>query len=233
MERMVSRWWARALPTGWSRLPTSRTFTRSSLRSRLCGTARRPGRRSRAAVPPGSRRVAALPPPSSPASGAAHACSRKPSTGSSMARKCLCSTSCSHRGHQFEQPPCAFGIVAQALRALDRLGNIRNDAVAPAAHLVAEEAQAAGCACADRASGDDAALAAFAPCRRLLDHESSLGHVYFERRVVEVGAVAVLQARRDRLEDEARSGGRSWRRRRAVANRGRCRWAEPTPPRQD
>jgi hypothetical protein len=108
-----------------------------------------------------------------------------------------------HLRHKFEQPPCAFGIVAQALRALDRLGNIRNDAVAPAAHLVAEEAEAAGYAYADRASGDDAALAAFAPCRRLLDHESSLGHVYFERRVVEVGAVAVLQARRERLEDEA------------------------------
>jgi hypothetical protein len=41
---------------------------------------------------------------------------------------------------KFEQPPCAFGIVAQSLRALDRLGNIRDDAVAPAAHLVAEEA---------------------------------------------------------------------------------------------
>ena len=39
---------------------------------------------------------------------------------------------------------CAFGVVARPLRALDGLGNIGDDAVAPAAHLVAEEPEAAG-----------------------------------------------------------------------------------------
>ena len=69
-------------------------------------------------------------------------------------------------------------------------------------NFVAEEAEAAGCAHADRAFGDHASLAARAPCWRLLDHESSLRDVDFERRVVEVGAAAMLEARRDRLEDE-------------------------------
>jgi hypothetical protein len=42
--------------------------------------------------------------------------------------------------------------------AVDRLGDVGDDAVAPAAHLVAEEAEAAGGADADGAFGDHATL---------------------------------------------------------------------------
>jgi hypothetical protein len=68
--------------------------------------------------------------------------------------------------------------------------------------FVAEEAEAASPVCADRALGDDTSLAALAPCRRLFDHEPSRRYVHLERRVVEVGAIAMLQARGDCFEDE-------------------------------
>ena len=89
------------------------------------------------------------------------------------------------------------------MRALDRLRDVGDDAVAPAADLVAEEAEAPGCSCADRTLGDDAPLATLAPSRRLLDHEPPFRHLHFEGRVVELRAVPVLQPRRDRLEDKA------------------------------
>jgi hypothetical protein len=107
-----------------------------------------------------------------------------------------------HFRHQFEQPPCLFGVLAQALRALDRLGNVRDDAFAPATDLVAEEPEAAGCADADRAFRDDPSLSACAPCRRLLNHKPALGHTYFECRVVEIGAATMLQTRGKRFEHE-------------------------------
>jgi len=86
-----------------------------------------------------------------------------------------------HSRYQFEQAAGVFGVGTQALRALDRLGLVRDVSVTPAAHLVPEEAEAAGCADADGAFGDHASLTARAPCRRLLDHETSLGHTYLER----------------------------------------------------
>jgi hypothetical protein len=36
---------------------------------------------------------------------------------------------------KFEQPSRTFGVVAQVLRALDRLGKVGDDAVAPASQL--------------------------------------------------------------------------------------------------
>jgi hypothetical protein len=67
-----------------------------------------------------------------------------------------------HLRHELEQPPRAVGIGAEAARALDRLGEVGDHAIAPAAHLVTEEPEPACRACADRAFGDDAALGAVA-----------------------------------------------------------------------
>ena len=73
------------------------------------------------------------------------------------------------------------GVLAQALRTLNRLCGVGDDAVAPTTHLVAEQSKTTGCAAADRALGDHAALAGHAPCRPLLDHEPSLWHVHLKR----------------------------------------------------
>src|SRR5689334_17492804 len=95
-----------------------------------------------------------------------------------------------------------FGVVAQPLRTLDRLAGVRDDAIAPAAHLVAEETEAAGRADTDRTFGDHTSLSARAPCRSLFDHEPALGHTYLECRVVKVRAASVLQARCQRFEHQ-------------------------------
>ena len=103
--------------------------------------------------------------------------------------------------HQLEEPTRLVGIVAEASRALERLADVRNDAVAPAPDLVAEQPKATGRARPDRTLGDDSALAALAPSRRLLDHKPPLRVPHLKRRVVEVAAIAVCQPRREPFED--------------------------------
>jgi hypothetical protein len=106
-----------------------------------------------------------------------------------------CGTSSSSR-------PRAVRILAEAVRALDRLGDVGNVAVAPAAHLVPEESEAACRACPDRTLGDDAALGAVAGSDRcLLDYETSLRHAHLKCGVVEVAAVSPLEPRHNCLED--------------------------------
>src|SRR5688572_24534624 len=91
-----------------------------------------------------------------------------------------------HLWHELEQATRTLAIGAQTARALDRLCEVRDASVAPAAYLVAEEAEASGRASRDRALGDDSPLQALAPRRRLLDHEPSLGRVHLQRRMEEV-----------------------------------------------
>ena len=102
-----------------------------------------------------------------------------------------------------EHPVCTR-IRAQANRAFDGLGDVGYDAVAPAAHLVAEEPQTPGPAIADGASSDDSALGAVAVRDRcLLDHEASLRHAHLERGVVEVADRVDGGSTPSRLEDAA------------------------------
>ena len=60
-----------------------------------------------------------------------------------------------HLRHELEDPAGAIRVVAQAERTRDRLGDIGDDAVAPAADLVAKEPEAPRRARADRTSCDD------------------------------------------------------------------------------
>ena len=96
-----------------------------------------------------------------------------------------------HLRHELEEPPCAVGIVAQAARALDRLGDVRDDTVAPASDLVAEDPEAGLLdALPTGPSGDDAHARQGRPAdRRLLDHVPGLRHAHLERGVVEVAAI--------------------------------------------
>ena len=73
--------------------------------------------------------------------------------------------------HQLEESPGGLGVLGDAARACDRFGEVGDDAVAPASHLVAEETEPPGGACPGGPLGDDAALGAAAPRRRLLDDE--------------------------------------------------------------
>ena len=90
---------------------------------------------------------------------------------------------------------------ASALRAVDRLRNVGDDAVTPAPDLVAERSQPARHACPHCAFGDDAAVGALTPCRCLLDHEPSLRRVHLERGVVEIATIPVRKSRGEPLED--------------------------------
>jgi hypothetical protein len=85
-------------------------------------------------------------------------------------------------------------IVAQSLRARDRLGHVGDDAVAPAAYLVPEDPEAPCPAAADRASGDDAAPRPVAGGDRgHLDDVLPLRHAHLQRGVVEVADGSPLE----------------------------------------
>jgi hypothetical protein len=68
---------------------------------------------------------------------------------------------------------------------------------------VAEQSQTTRRADPYRAFGDDSSLAGLTPCRRQLDHESSVGQAHLERGVVEVAAVAVGEPGSEPFEDAA------------------------------
>jgi hypothetical protein len=85
-------------------------------------------------------------------------------------------------------------------RALDRLGNVGDQPLAPAADLVAEQSERPEQPGADRSLRDDAATRGAAGNRRHLDHEASVRETDLERRVIEVTAAPPLQPGRDRLE---------------------------------
>jgi hypothetical protein len=103
--------------------------------------------------------------------------------------------------HELQHPSPAVGIIADAAWTRDGFCDVRDPAVAPAAYLVTEEPETTQGSRADRTFGDDAALGAIAPHRRLLDHEPSFRHAHLERRVVEVAAISPFEPGRDCLED--------------------------------
>jgi hypothetical protein len=93
-------------------------------------------------------------------------------------------------------------VVGQAAWALHGLGDVGDDAVAPAAQLVAEDPQSSRPAAADSAFADDATVGAVAVAdRRRLDHEPTLRHAHLKRRVVEIASGPPRQPRRNRLVD--------------------------------
>jgi hypothetical protein len=67
-----------------------------------------------------------------------------------------------HRRSERKQLTCSLRVVGQAAWTFHRLGNVRDDAVAPEAELVAEDPQPTRPGATDRAFADDAALRAVA-----------------------------------------------------------------------
>ncbi len=81
-------------------------------------------------------------------------------------------------------------------------GTPQDDAITPAAQLVAEDPHPPRPAAADRAFDDDATVSTVAGSdRRLLDHEPALRHPYLERGVVEVAHGPPCEPCRHRLVD--------------------------------
>jgi hypothetical protein len=86
-----------------------------------------------------------------------------------------------------KEAPSELRVVREPLRALDSLGDVGDDAAGLAAELVAEDTEAPCPVSSDRSAGDDPTLLAVpAQNGSRLDHESPLGHLDDERRVVEV-----------------------------------------------
>jgi len=107
-----------------------------------------------------------------------------------------------HLRDERQQPARLLGVVAQAARAVDRFGDVRDHAAAPAAELVAEDPEAPGEAAADGALRDDAALGPVTLAqRRGLDHEPPFGQANLERRVVELARRPAADSGRERLVD--------------------------------
>ena len=90
-------------------------------------------------------------------------------------------------GHEVEEALRQERVAGELPRAVDRLVEVRDHAVAPATHLVAEDPKPSRPAAADRTFDDDATLRGAAKRdRRHLDHEPALRDPHLERRVVEI-----------------------------------------------
>ena len=93
-------------------------------------------------------------------------------------------------------------IVGQTTRALNGFVEVGDDAVAPAAVLVAKDAQAHGAASANGTLCNHATLLAmFVGDWGLLDHKPSAREVHFKSAVVEIVAFTVVDHRVTRLVD--------------------------------
>ena len=103
--------------------------------------------------------------------------------------------------NQSEHKPRDICVLGNALWALDRFVDVRDDAVTPAPHLVAEEPNSASGTASDGAFGDDAARFAVLLDGSLFDYESALGYMDDERRVVEVTSATVREPCGYRLEE--------------------------------
>jgi len=95
--------------------------------------------------------------------------------------------------HQFATEPA---------RAVDRLADVRDDPVTPAAHFISEDSESSGPSSSDRAlSYDTTGGAPRIRDSRLLNDETPLGQSYLERGVVEIARRPSLSERFDRLEN--------------------------------
>jgi hypothetical protein len=108
-----------------------------------------------------------------------------------------------HLGEDLEEVAGDARIVTQLLGTIDCLVNVRDDAIAPAADLVAEEAEGASHTTADWSFGHDTTDMPVRASGCLLDHESPIRDPDLKRRVVKVLPFPSLEPRRDGLEDLA------------------------------
>lgn len=87
-----------------------------------------------------------------------------------------------HARHRGQHATGIFDIRAQTARARGRLGDVRDDATAPATDLIPEHSQAARPAGANRATGDNAAAGGIAArYGRLLNRIAPFRHADDER----------------------------------------------------
>jgi hypothetical protein len=104
-------------------------------------------------------------------------------------------------GHQVKQSACTVCVIRQPPRAIDRLADIRDDTIAPATHLVAEDPKAPCPARTNRATSAHATpRSVTARDGRLLDHEASLRHAHLKRGVVEITRRPMLAPRHHRFD---------------------------------
>jgi hypothetical protein len=107
-------------------------------------------------------------------------------------------------GHQVEQRAGLRDFAREVARTVDRLGDVRDEAISPTAELIAEDLEPTGRSAADGALADNSSVGAVASSdRRRLDGESSLRDTHFERRVIEVASGAVLESGHHGLVDAA------------------------------
>jgi hypothetical protein len=105
-------------------------------------------------------------------------------------------------GHEVEDVLSERWVVCQVLWAFDCLADIWDNAVAPAAYLVAEDPETSRPAASDRTFGNNAALPAVLVADWcLLDHEAAIRHAHHKPRVIEVARRSPCESRSDRLED--------------------------------
>ncbi|MET0973376.1 MAG: hypothetical protein ABWY95_08140 [Thermoleophilaceae bacterium] len=103
---------------------------------------------------------------------------------------------------EVKDPARTASVVAQSLRAIYGLVNVRNLSASPEANLVPEDPKSACQATANGTFRDDSPrLAAQVQRWRLLDHERSLRNLDPERGVIEVARRPPLQACGQRLID--------------------------------
>jgi hypothetical protein len=111
---------------------------------------------------------------------------------------------CRHRGHEVEDPLREQRVVRHPLWALHGFADVRDHAAAPAADLVAKDAQRTSPAAPDRTLGHDASQSAVpSEDRAHLDHEAASQNAHLERRVVKIAWRPPLDSSRDRLEHPA------------------------------
>jgi hypothetical protein len=105
--------------------------------------------------------------------------------------------------NELEEAVCVPLIVAEALGACDCFGDVRDDSLAPAPDLIAEDAEAGKASTSDRTFDRDPPRRAIGvrDGPRVLDHEAPFRHPYLERCVVEVERSPALAACADSLVD--------------------------------
>ena len=100
-----------------------------------------------------------------------------------------------------KQSPCTLCVIRQPPRTIDGLADIRDDTIAPATHLVAQDPKAPCPVRANRAtSGHATPRSVTARDGRLFNHEAPLRHAHLKRGMVEITCRPMLEPRHHRFE---------------------------------
>jgi hypothetical protein len=109
-----------------------------------------------------------------------------------------------HGGHELDNPRRLSRVLGHPHRPPDGVRKVRDDAISPPPNLISEETKASRKPRPDRSLDRHAALdAPTVDDRGLLDHESALGKLRDERRMVEVIPRSPLDPSGDGLEQLA------------------------------